>query len=140
MNDLNTKELTLIGAALYLCEGTKARKLKNGRTHMAIEFTNKDPRAIKMFIKFLTRVIKAERNRVKAELFIYPDLDERKLIKFWSKVSGIPKQRFNKTIVLKQKNEKYKPNLLGTLKIRYTHKEHFLKLQGIIDEVFGGVA
>jgi len=66
---ISTHELRLIGAALYLCEGTKER-------------------------------------------------------------------------LLKKKMSVFKANPLGTIKIRYSHKEHFLKIKGIINEVFGsgGVA
>ena len=103
----------------------------------AIEFTNKDPRAIKLFLKFLREIIFAEENRIKAELFIYPDHDEPKLVKYWSRITGIPLNRFNKTIRLRQKNPRYKPNPLGTLKIRYSHKKHFLRIQAIISKIFG---
>lgn len=135
------KDLALIGSSLYLCEGTKARTVKraNGKIQRinAIEFTNMDPRVIKLFLRFLRRVIKADEKRIKAELFIYPDHDEAKLKNFWVKSTEIPLDRFNKTIRLKQKNFRFKPNPLGTLKVRYTHKEHFMKIQGIIEQVFG---
>lgn len=135
------RDLSLIGASLYLCEGTRARitKRTNGQKQkiFAIEFTNMDPRAIKLFLKFLRKVIKPVKKRIKAELFIYPDHDELKLKEFWSECTGIPLGRFNQAIKLKQKNIRYKPNPLGTLKIRYSHKEHFLKMQSIIEKVFG---
>lgn len=135
------KELALIGSSLYLCEGTRARitKRANGQKQkiFAVEFTNMDPRVISLFLRFLRTVIKAEEERIKAELFIYPDHNELKLKKFWAKSTGIPLGRFNKTIRLRQKNFRFKPNPLGTLKIRYAHKKHFLKIQGIIEQVFG---
>lgn len=136
---MNFEELRKVGAALYLCEGTRMRLLRTqfNRKHYAIEFTNKEPRMMRVFMKFLREVIEPEEERVKAQLFVYPDLDEVRLKKYWSKVVHIPIRRFNKSILLVQKNQRFKPNPLGTLKIRYTHKEHFLKLQGIIDEVFG---
>jgi len=135
------KDLALIGSSLYLCEGTRARTTKrtNGQKQQifAIEFTNMDPRVIKLFLRFLRKIVKADERRIKAELFIYPDHNELKLKKFWAKSTGIPFARFNKTIELRQKNLRFKPNPLGTLKIRYSHKEHFLKMQSIIEKVFG---
>ncbi len=135
------KDLALIGSSLYLCEGTKARitKRTNGQKQkiFAIEFTNMDPRVISLFLRFLREVIKADEKRIKAELFIYPDHNELKLKEFWAQYTEIPLHRFNKTIKLRQKNLRFKPNPLGTLKIRYSHKEHFLKVQSIIDQVFG---
>ncbi len=134
---LSKRELTLLGASLYLCEGTKFRIGNRGNKIYAVEFTNKDPRAIKIFLDFLRKVIKAKEDRVKAQLFVYPDHDILELQKYWSDITKIPTDRFNKTIELKQRNYKYKPNPLGVLKVRYHHKEHFLKIQGIIEEIFG---
>ncbi len=133
------KELKLLGASLYLCEGTKLRTLGNGRKIYSIEFTNNDPRTIQIFLKFLRKIIKPVESRVKVQLFIYPDLDEVFVAKYWQKVTKIPKSRFNKTICLKGNNSKGRHSPFGTVKLRYAHKEHFLVLQSIIDEVFGGV-
>lgn len=85
---------------------------------------------------FLRRIIKAEESRIKAQLFIYPDHDESHLLNYWSGVTDIPLGRFNQVIRLRQRNSKYKPSPFGTIKIRYTHKEHFLKIQGIINQIF----
>lgn len=137
---LSQRELSHIGAALYLCEGTKARLDNRGYTQYAIEFTNKDPRMIKLFMLFLRTIINAVEDRIKLQLFIYPDHNEMKLKTFWSNITHIPPTRFNKTIYLKQKNIRYRPNPLGTAKIRYTNKQDYLKIQAIIDQVFGGVA
>ncbi len=134
---ISVHDLKLIGASLYLGEGTKERTLKDGHKIFAVEFTNKDPRCISMFLRFLRRVIKAEEERIKAELFIYPDHNEVELKEFWSRITRIPLDRFQKTIFLKQKNKFFKPNPLGTMKIRYSQKEHFLKIRGIINEIFG---
>ena len=137
---ISKSELELVGAAIYICEGTKIRTDNRGYKIRAVEFTNKDPRVIKMFLNFLRRVIGAVEFRIKAELFIYPDHNEQELVRYWSEVTDIPVNRFNKSILLRQKNIKCKPNILGTIKIRYCHKEHFLKIQDIIESVFGRVA
>jgi hypothetical protein len=81
-----------------------------------------------------------EEDRIKAQLFIYSDLDEFDLVNFWSKITQIPLNRFNKVIHLTQRSGRFEPSKHGTLKVRYHHKEHFLKLQSIINEVFGEVA
>lgn len=135
---INQKGLLLLGASLYTCEGTRARIIRGtGQKIFAVEFTNKDPRTIGIFLRFLREVVKAEESRIKAELFIYPDHNEDKLKQFWSNITNIPLERFNQTIRLRQKNVKFNPNPLGTLKIRYHHKEHFLLIQNIIDKIFG---
>lgn len=133
---ISARELRLVGASLYLCEGTKERTLKRGGKIFSVEFTNTDPRVIKMFLKFLREIVKADEARIKAELFSYEDLNEDKLKNFWSKVTKIPPNRFQKTITFKQKTSLFRPSPFGTLKIRYSHKEHFLEIQKIIKEIF----
>jgi hypothetical protein len=134
---ISNRSLLLIGASLYTCEGTQARTVSTtGQKIYAIEFTNKDPKVIRLFLEFIRRIINAEEERIKVQPFFYPDHDEIKLLEYWSEVTQIPLIRFNQTIRLKQKNAKYRPNPLGVIKIRYHHKEHFLKLQAIIDKIF----
>lgn len=136
----NNKQLRIVGAILYSCEGTRLRRdkrRKNEIYHWVIEFTNSNPKLIKLFVKFLKKIIKIEKSRLKAQLFIYNDLNRIKLEKHWSSISGIPLKNFNKTIILTAKNVKYKPNPNGTLKVRYHSKEAFKELEYIINDVVG---
>lgn len=122
---------------LYACEGTKARIDKRyNRLIYSVELTNSDPKIIKAFRIFLDSIIKIDRKRIHGQLFFYPDLNEAKLTKFWSKTSSIPISQFNKSICLKKKDGKFKANPLGTFKIRYSCKEDFLKIQKIIDRIW----
>jgi hypothetical protein len=135
---MNLKELTILGASLYACEGTKARRDYRGvdRYIYSIEFTNSDTRIIEIFSIFLRQIINADWDRVRGQIFLYPDLDEEKLKSVWSITSGIPKEQFQKSIFLKQKFGKFKPSPFGTFKIRYSCKKDFLKLQDIIENVW----
>lgn len=135
---MNIKELTILGASLYACEGTKERRdyRSENRYIYSIELTNSDPRIIKTFSVFLKKIIKADWSRVRGQIFLYPDLSEKKLKSVWSKSSGIPLRKFQKSIYLKQKFGKFKPNPLGTFKIRYSCKEDFLKLKTIIENMW----
>lgn len=138
MNRFTNKELSIIGAVLYSCEGTRLRRdkrRKNNIYYWAIEFTNSNFKLIKLFVEFLRRIIKIDELRLKGQLFIYDDLNKEKLEKEWSKVSGIPLNNFNKTIVFKTKNINYKPNPNGTFKIRYHSKEAFQKLDSLVNKI-----
>lgn len=127
---------------MYACEGAKFRIDNRGWPHYEIDFTNNNPSLIKLFLKFLRESIKAPEDKIKAQLFIYPDHDEAKLLKFWSRTTNIPQNRFNKVMHLVQGSGRFKPSQHGTIKIRYHHKKNFLTIQGIISQVFeyGGVA
>ncbi len=134
--DISAHDLSLLGASLYLCEGTKERTLRRGGKVFAVEFTNTDSRTIKMFLRFLREIIEADESRIKAELFIYSDLNESYLKKYWSNETKIPLERFQKTIIFGQKTNVFRPSQFGTIKIRYSHKEHFLKIKKMIDDIF----
>ena len=138
MKKITNKELSILGAALYSCEGTKLRRDKrrqNNVYHWVIEFTNSNPALIKYFVTFLRKIIKIDESRLKGQLFIYNDLIQKRVEKEWSVVSGIPLTNFNKTIILKSKNIKYKPNPNGTFKIRYHSKEAFRKLDSLVNKI-----
>lgn len=128
----------MIGASLYACEGTKARRDYRGKNRWiySIELTNSDPVIIEVFSLFLRKIIMADWSRMRGQIFFYPDLDEKKLKKIWSKSSGIPLKQFQKSICLKQKTGKFKSNPLGTFKMRYSCKKDFLRLQQIIEGVW----
>ena len=123
---------------LYACEGTKLRKDKRGENRYiySIELTNSNPEIVSLFVKFLKEVMIIDFSRSRGQLFIYPDHNQAQLISFWSKISGIPNSQFQKVIVLRQKNFKYKPNPNGTFKIRYSNKVDFLRLQEIIKNIW----
>lgn len=136
---MDKKTLKIIGAMIYACEGTKARIDKRyNRLLYSIELTNSDPNIIRLFRLFLDKIIKINKERIRGQLFFYPDLNEKKLIDFWSKISLIPVNQFNKSICLKEKKGKFKANPLGTFKIRYSSKKDFLILQKIIENVWRG--
>ena len=141
---MTIKELRLAGALLYVCEGTKLRKdLRYKNTYIySIEFTNSDPQIIALFRRFMIEELKIDPKKIKGQLFLYPDLDQKKVMREWSRRVNIPTGQFQKIIMLKAKISKFKPNPLGTLKIRHSSKEKFLRLQSIIDNVWrdAGVA
>ncbi|MDO8561512.1 MAG: hypothetical protein Q7S05_01660 [bacterium] len=135
---MTTKELRLAGALLYVCEGTKLRKdprYKNTYIY-SIEFTNSDPRIIALFRRFMLEELNIKPEKIKGQLFLYPDLNQKRVMLEWSRKTNIPVRQFQKVIMLKAKVSRFKPNPLGTLKIRHSSKEKFLELQSIIDKVW----
>ncbi len=135
---MTKKNLVTAGAMIYACEGTKARRdfRYANRYIYAIELTNSRPETIGLFSKFLKEILNVDWTRVRGQLFLYPDHNKEKLIQYWSEISGIPTSQFQQIISLTQKNSKYKPNPLGTFKIRYNNKVDFFKLQKIITGVW----
>ena len=135
---MNKRELTIAGTLLYACEGARLRKDPRGKNTFiyAIELTNSRPEIVKLFVRFLREILNVEEHRLRGQLFIYKDHEEKSLKKFWSKTSSIPIDQFQKVILLHQKNSKYKPNPLGTFKVRYSSKESFIKLHELMQNVW----
>lgn len=135
---MTRRELTLAGAILYACEGTKLRKdTRKGKGkntyYYAIEFTNSNPALARIFMRFLRQIPEVDLGRIRGQIFFYPDHREEELRNFWSMQTGIPHGQFQKSIALQAKNPRYRPNPNGVLKIRTQDKQTFLKLQAIIE-------
>lgn len=133
-------ELTIAGTLLYACEGTRLRRDPRGKNRFtySIELTNSRPEIVKLFVRFLREILNVEEQRLRGQLFIYKDHEENSLKSFWSDTSGISIDQFQKVILLRQKNSRYKPNPLGTFKVRYSSKESFIKLQQLMNNVWKG--
>ncbi|MEK7640524.1 MAG: hypothetical protein AAB389_00815 [Patescibacteria group bacterium] len=138
---MTSKELRIAGAMLYVGEGTKLRKdprYKNTFIY-AIELTNSDPQIVALFIKFLKEELEVDFSKVRGQLFIYPDLDKEKVMRVWSRKTGIPIAQFQKVIMLKPRSLVFRHSPLGTFKVRISSKDKFLKLQSIIESVWKSV-
>ena len=99
----------LMGAALYWAEGSK---------YNMFEITNSDPHLILFFVRWVEKIFGLPPKNLKARLNIYPQQDEAKIKKFWSKLTGIPIGSFGKSYV-KPISKGYKRNNLyyGTMRV-----------------------
>lgn len=132
---MNKKQLEVAGAMIYACEGTKLRRDYRGKNTFiyAVEVTNSTPEVISVFAKFLDKIIAVDKSKLRGQLFIYAEMDEAEIKRFWAKVSGVPVEQFQKTIVFKTKTGKFKPSKYGTFKLRYSSKKDFLTIQDKIE-------
>lgn len=106
---LSLKTYRLLGAALYWAEGNKTK---------GFEVTNSDPHFILFMVRWFEKVFRISPEKLKASLNIYPQQNEQKIKKFWSQLTNVPLENFNKSFV-KPLNRGYKKNNLyyGTIKI-----------------------
>lgn len=139
---MTSKELEIAGCMIYACEGTKLRKDPRGKnTYIyAVEVTNSSPEIIAIFVRFLKSIVKPNWGKLRGQLFIYEDMDEQKIKKYWSSISEVPRSQFQKTITFKSKNGRFKPSKYGTFKLRYSSKKDFLLIQELIKKHLGEVA
>ncbi len=94
-------ELFVAGVVAYRAEGAKQKAWVSS---CQVAFANSDPKMILLFLRFL-KLLGYERADVSACLAIHESGDERRALRFWSNITGIPKESFLKTI-LKRHNPK----------------------------------
>jgi len=127
---LSNRDLFLIGITLYWAEG---RKASGG----VVQFSNSDPRTIKIMIKFFMEVCGVSPTKFRGYIHIHPHLDAKKAERYWSLVSGIPLNQFYKTYRKQNKSSKNKKNSLpfGTFDINICDTNLFLKIKGWINGI-----
>lgn len=121
--------LEAVGLALWLAEGSKSRRDKRWKNAVSypIEITNTDHRIIKIFIKFMAEEVGVCHERFKLQLQIHEGDNKSGLENYWAKATGIPRERFNKTIVRPKGNKTGKSK--GTCKVRFSDKMVYNLLQ-----------
>lgn len=112
---LNKENLFLIGVALYWAEGHK----KQGR----LGFASSDPKMILFFLKWLQKICKIPKSRLKCLIGINQIHRNRidEVEQYWSQLTDIPRSQFTKPSFKKVKAKKtYKnfKNHYGTFAIR----------------------
>lgn len=93
ISNLNGKELFLTGLALYWAEGFKSAK------EARLGFCNSDPRMIKFMIKWFNKALKIKLKdfTLRTELNETHKNREDIIRDFWSKITGIPFNQFEKS-------------------------------------------
>lgn len=87
--------LFIAGLMIYWGEGDS--KLENGMIRVA----NSNPVMIRLFNQFLKKYFPEISQRAKVYLILYPDLDDNKCKKHWSRIVGIPLDKFFKSQYIK---------------------------------------
>jgi len=89
INKISKKELLLVGASLFWAEGSKSH-----RWHL--RFANSDSEIIKVMMKFFRQICHIPNEKIKALAHIYPGLNYKKVLNFWTKITKLPKKNFYK--------------------------------------------
>ncbi len=97
---ISSRELWLIGIALYWGEGSKQR-LKS--PSQGIRFTNSDPNMIRIFHLWLTKAIKVPVDKIQYEIYLHQSLIQEKIeiIRYWAKILRQPIEKFDRIYLKK---------------------------------------
>lgn len=128
---LSKKDILIAGIALYWGEG-------NRKWHIS-GFGNSDSRMIVFMIFWFKKILGIDEKRLSLHVGINQIHENRikKVEKYWSEITGIPKNQFTKTIFQKVKNKKIYKNhnsYYGTLHIRIRKSSDLQhKIHGLIN-------
>jgi Zn/Cd-binding protein ZinT len=128
VKNMTNKEKLLFIAALYWAEGGKRD----------FNFTNSDPKMIKIFVDGVRKILKINSDEIKVSIRIYEDLDRERSLDFWAQIVDIPKSKFINVNVLKgKKTGKLK---YGLCRVRIKKGGNMLKylsaLNNRVSEIF----
>ena len=85
--------LFIAGIGIYWGEGDKSS------LHQ-LRLANTDPAMIKTFVRFLDKICGAPKEKIRAYILLYPDLDQKRCVRFWVRESGLPRKNFNKCVTI----------------------------------------
>ena len=91
---LKENRIFITGLSLYWGEGDK--NFKNGQ----VRVSNVDVKLLTAFRVFLEQICHVPKEKIKAYVLLYPDLDEETCLNFWSEHIGVQKGGFFKSSVI----------------------------------------
>ncbi|MDQ5949059.1 MAG: hypothetical protein QG579_449 [Patescibacteria group bacterium] len=98
IGSLSERDVMMLGLGIYIGEGAKTAGITR--------IINSDPKIIRLAIKWLQISFGVKKKQIKIRLFLYPDSEEIKSIKYWSKSLNIPTSQFFKPTIDRRMNKK----------------------------------
>ena len=126
---ISKKDIKLIGTALYWAEG-------NTKNRNRLQFSNSNPLMIKVAMRFFREICNIPDKRIKVRAHIYPGINYRNALNFWSRITKLPKNNFYypQTQISKSSKGKRLKNTLpyGTIHLTVTNTEITCRVKGWI--------
>jgi len=125
---LKSNELKLLGAMAYWAEGSKTQDSK-------VKFTNTDPRFIRFAIKWLMKACCVPKEKIHLHIRVHRDTDKENAKKYWSELTDIPKNQFQKTTIKTSGSNGRRHNKLkcGILSVSVYDTNLFYRIMGWIE-------
>ena len=108
---ITTRELWLIGTALYWAEGSKEKDYNPGS---GVRFSNSDPEMIKLFLSWVYIIIKTRKEDIGFDIYIHESHRNNidRVVNYWVSQTGFSHSNF-KHIYFKRNKLKTKRNNIG---------------------------
>ena len=114
---------------MYWAEG-------HNKSNYTIEFSNSNPKMISLMMRFFREILSIKEEKFRCKMTLHPGIKEEDCFKFWSRLTKVPKNQFNKTWVKPPKSRTGKMhNILynGTLNVRVCDVNKLRQLKGYIE-------
>jgi hypothetical protein len=140
IKDISIRELFLIGVIMYWAEGAKEKEYYPGSQ---LQFSNMDPKMIQVFLVWLIKACKIDKNMIIFNIFLHQTHKNRvkEVRAYWSKITGFPINSFSsiywKKNNLKTNRRNIKEKYYGVLKIKVRRSSNLVrKIAGWSEGIF----
>lgn len=93
---LTDREVLLLGAAVYWCEGTKSKPWRPN--HCQLQFINSDPALVLVFLRFV-ELCGVDRSALRYRVSIHESADVPDAGRWWADVVGVPVDAFRRPTI-----------------------------------------
>lgn len=138
--DISSRELFLIGVIMYWAEGAKEKEYYPGSQ---LQFSNMDPKMIRVFLAWLSGTCKIPKNMITFNIFLHETHKNRvyEVRKYWSKITGFHVKNFStvywKKAKLKTSRRNTEGKYYGVLKIKVRRSSDLVrKIAGWSEGIF----
>jgi len=129
--EINESYAKLLCAAIYWCEGAKNNR-RGG-----VEFMNSDPQLIKTFLHLFKTSFDVDVNRFRLLVHLHSHHNIGTEIDFWSKITKISKEQFQKPYIKQNGGKRIRDNYHGCLSLRYYDTKIFRQLLAMSKALLG---
>lgn len=121
------RELFIAGLMLYYGEGAK--------TGTTVDFTNSDPKPVRLFLRFLKLICGVKEDKIRFYLYCFSDQNIYSLIGFWCSQLGVERKQFTKPYVRSTLNKGKRVLSNGVLHVRYSDKRLLEKILSLMNKL-----
>lgn len=139
VGELGLREMLLIGAVLYWCEGTKS---KPDNPRYDLTFTNSDVRLVELFVRFIEAMGRSRKD-LRYRVSIHESADAEAAGRWWAAQLGVPLDRFQRPTLKRHNPKTSRTNVgegyRGCLVVRVPKsRELYLWIAGVVDGLVAG--
>ena len=98
LGEVSKRDLFMLGLGLYIGEGSKTAEITR--------FVNSDPAAVNLMIRWFVKALGVPKENLRVRIHLYPDCNEKRSLQYWSKVTAIPKNQFQKSSFDRRRDKK----------------------------------